>query len=123
MAGLIDRLRKLRLGGGETQDFGLRADKTKKGLGFFGTLQRPAGGVSTELSIGVDFNGKQTEIPSLVPTLDKTEIDFLLGGGKPTSIIVQKAIEHAKERIRLGLSPFAQAGEQLKQRLQGIPIK
>lgn len=95
------------------EEFGLRPDGTKKGSGYFGVLKRPDGKVSTELSIGVEFDGKETLIPALVPTLTKNEIDYLLASNKPTKEIIQKAVEHAKQRITEGKSPFAQEGEQL----------
>jgi hypothetical protein len=90
----------------------LRPDGTPKGLGYFGPLKRPDGRVSTELSIGVDFDGEETLIPSLVPTLDDGEVKYLLGGGKPTKQIVDKAVLHARKRMRDGKNPFAQEGEQ-----------
>jgi hypothetical protein len=93
-------------------DFGKRADGTSKGLGYFGILQRPDRKISTELSIGVNIDGKETEIPSLVPTLTRSEIDYLLAGGKPTEPIVNKAKTFAIKRLREGKNPFAQKGEQ-----------
>ena len=90
----------------------LRADGTPKGPGFLGTLKRPDGKVSTELSIGVKLGGKEIEIPSLVPTLTKDEVNYLLEGNKPTKQIVNKAVKHAKKRIAEGKSPFAQKKEQ-----------
>ena len=93
---------------------GFRADSTKKGLGYFGELKRPDGQVSTEISIGVEIDGKEIEIPTLVPTLTQDEINYLLKGGEPTDDIVDKAVKHAKERIKYGKSPFAQKGEQIK---------
>ena len=56
----------------------LRADGTPKGEGYFGKLKRPDGDVSTELSIGVNLGGKETEIPTLVPTLSEEEKNYLL---------------------------------------------
>jgi len=91
--------------------WGLRTDGTPKGPGFLGTLKRPDGHISTELSIGVGIDGKEIEIPSLVPTLTKDEINYLLKGNKPTKRIVDKAIKHAMKRINDGKSPFAQRGE------------
>jgi len=90
-------------------NWGTRSDGSPKGPGFMGTLQRPDGSVSTELSIGVNLDGKETEIPSLVPTLTKQETNHLLSGGQPTPEIVQKAVQHARQRISLGKSPFADA--------------
>ncbi len=85
----------------------------KKGPGFLGTLPAAEGKVSTELSIGVNIDGREIEIPSLVPTLSKEEVNYLLKGGKPTKIIVDKAVAYARKRIVEGKSPFAQEGEQL----------
>ncbi len=95
------------IGNRRTKNYGLRQDGTPKGEGYFGELQRPGGGISTELSIGVD--GQQ--IPSLVQTLSKRDIQYLLTGGEPTQDIVQKAILHAQDRRKQNKSPFYQMGE------------
>lgn len=89
-----------------SRGYGNRADGTQKGPGFMGEIKTPDGGVSTEISIGVELDGKETEIPTLVPTLTKDEITYLVGGGTPTDAIVKKAVDHAKKRIEKGLSPF-----------------
>lgn len=88
-------------------DYGLRPDNTPKGQGFLGPLQRPDGKVSTELTVGVGLDGKETNIPLLVPTLGQDEIEHLLGGGEPTQDMIGKAVQHAKGRISRGLSPYA----------------
>lgn len=95
----------------EPQGYGLRNDGTQKGKGYFGELKRPDGKVSTELSIGVNFDGKEEEIPLLVPTLTTDEINYLLNDGKPTATIKNKAVEHAKKRKSEGKSPFADEPE------------
>jgi len=92
-------------------DYGNRQDGTKKGNGFLGALSRPDGDVSTELSVGVNIGGKEVEIPALVPTLTKQEVDHLVNGGDPTDAIVNKAAAFAKSRIAQGKSPFAAAEE------------
>ncbi len=96
--------------------FGARQDGTPKGLGYLGLLKRPGGGVSSEISIGVNLNGKETEVPALVPTLTKDEVRSLLtmdlGRDKMPPAIVQKAVDFARTRMAKGLSPFAAAGEQ-----------
>lgn len=97
-----------------TPNYGLREDGTPKGPGFFGELQRPGGDISTEISIGVPINGKETSIPTLVPTLTEGEKKSLLSlqpGEKPSPEIVKKATEYAQKRQSLGLSPFVNAGE------------
>jgi len=87
--------------------YGDRADGTQKGRGYFGELERPDGNISTELSIGVSFDGQETEIPLLVPTLSSEEVEYLLSGKEATKEIVKKAVDHAKLRMRDGKSPFA----------------
>lgn len=101
----------------EVRGGNLRADKTEKGPGFFGEIALPDGRVSTEFSIGVRIKGKETEIPTLVPTLTQQELDLMINdiipNGKETpDSIVQKAVDHANQRISEGKSPFAQEGEQ-----------
>jgi hypothetical protein len=94
-------------------DYGKRADGSPKGLGFFGELKRPDGYTSTELSIGVNMNGKETEIPLLVPTLTREEVDYLLRGGEPTPTLVDKAVGFAQQRMKAGKPFFADDGEQV----------
>jgi len=100
----------------QKRDPSRRPDGTKKGPGFLGTIDRPGGGVSTELSIGINMDGKNTLIPLLVPSLNKDEINFLLQSqGDPSRIpkgIIDKAVNHARQRIKAGESPFAGEGEQ-----------
>jgi hypothetical protein len=87
-------------------EYGKRLDGTSKGRGFLGELKRPDGKVSTELSIGVEMDGEENLIPSLVPGLDDSEVKHLLGGGKTTPEILRKAVDHARRRKQVGLSPF-----------------
>jgi hypothetical protein len=63
----------------------------------------------TEYSVGVNIDGKDVEIPTLVPTLTQDEIDLLLNlpdGDKPPRAIINKAIDHARNRIKNNKSPF-----------------
>lgn len=97
---------------GKDYGYGKRPDGTFKGPGFLGELKRPDGNISTELSIGVEIKGKETEIPMIVPTLSQDQIEHLLNGGEPTTSIIQKAIDHAKIRIDSGKSPFFGAADE-----------
>ena len=97
--------------------WGNRPDGTPKGAGFLGVLKRPDGGISTELSIGVPIDGKETEIPTLVPTLDAKEKEWLLTHEPTTKIpesILKKAVAHAEGRIKSGKSPFASMEDEPK---------
>ena len=90
----------------DTSNFGNRSDGTPKGRGFLGVLERPDGKVSTELSISVNIDGKEMEIPSLVPTLKNEEVKHLLSGGEMTKDIVGKAVNYARDRMKNGLGVY-----------------
>jgi len=89
-----------------------REDGGVKGPGWLGALRRKDGGYSGELTIGVDWGQGETYIPLLVPGLTDDEVRYLLDGNdNPKTIpesIMRKAVEHAQNRIRQGLSPYAQ---------------
>jgi hypothetical protein len=101
------------------KEYGDRPDGTKKGRGFLGEMQRLDGGVSTEISAGFEIDGKEVDIPLMVPSLTKKEIDYLLNAdtqgeeffkNMPESI-ADKAIDHAKKRMKEGKSVFYVDGE------------
>ena len=111
--------------GGDANDrstWGNRADGSAKGNGWLGVIQRPDGGVSTEISVGVNIDGKETEIPLLVPVLSEQEVAYLTQNNPdqqanpdflrnmPPSIM-QKAVQFARQRVAQGLSPFKQDNE------------
>lgn len=101
-----------------------RADGSTKGTGFLGLRQRPDGSVSSELSIGVTIDGKETEVPTMVPGLTSNEFKWLMttgpadqekafqSGKNPlANSIIEKATTHAKARLAAGLNPFKQDSE------------
>jgi len=117
--GRIDEAYASLFGEPEAPSYGARADGTQKGAGFYGEMGRPDGNISTEISVGVNMDGKETEIPLMVPGLSKSEMDYLLNTDPaspefqrnlPPSIL-DKAVSHARSRIAQGQSPFAQANE------------
>ena len=96
-----------------------RADGSlKSARGYLGPVKNLVqGGTMTEVSIGVEINGKEMEVPTMVPTLTQEEIDTLAnmqieGNAKniPKSI-KDKAIAHAKKRLAAGKSVFYVDGE------------
>ena len=101
----------------QTSQYGKRlGNNGQKGSGFFGLMKRPDGNISTELSVGVEMNGEEVLIPSLVPTLTQDEINQVLSNtGVPQPSIVAKAADYARMRMSQGLSPFWQEGEQVYQ--------
>ncbi len=69
------------------------------------------------------MDGKEVELPLMVPTLTRPEVDTLLGLGDPKAdgfwpkvpqSIKDKAVAHARARIAAGKSPFAGADESPK---------
>jgi hypothetical protein len=97
----------------------IRNDGTKKQNGYLGHLKMldGSGNDATEMSIGVEIDGKETEIPTLVPTLTKSEIDYLLKGGSPNDkgnsiakTITKKAVDFAFSRKKEGKPYFADNG-------------
>lgn len=98
----------------DMKDAGNRPDGSKKGSGFLGVLKSANGNAMTEYSIGVKIKGKEIDIPTLVPTLNRSEVTTLLNlkdGEKIPESIVQKAVDHAKMRIADGKSVFAGTDE------------
>ena len=106
--------------GGSVEDPSMyRSDGSKKSAqGFLGPVKNNVeGGTMTEVSVGMEINGQEMEVPTMVPSLTKEEIETLAnmkleGNAKniPESIIM-KAKQHALQRIEQGLSPFYQDGE------------
>jgi len=97
-------------------DYGTRHGSTApKGQGFLGPLKRPDGGVMSEFSIDVTFDGKPVQIPTLVPTLTRSEVQQLLTMRENDPLppaIEAKAVAFAKQRMAAGKDPFAGPGEQ-----------
>ena len=90
-----------------------RNDGTQKGSGYLVRITNSRGQTMTEYSIGVNIDGRDIEIPTIVPTLNEREIQYLLNMQDDMPIppsIQRKAIDHAIERQRQGLSPFHDSG-------------
>ena len=102
--------------------YGNRPDGTKKGKGFLGELARPDGSVSTEISAGVQIDGKEMDIPLLVPGLNKKEREYLLSTDPKDKEffknmpdgLMDKAVDHANKRIKDGKSVFKEDDEEDK---------
>lgn len=95
--------------------YGMRADgSAPKGKGYFGEIPNNRGANMTEYSMSVELNGREQEIPLIVPTLTSKDIEILKDVdniGQVPQQIKQKAIKHAVSRLREGKSPFAGATE------------
>lgn len=95
----------------------LRSDGTVKDqTGFLGPIPTDDGRVMTEQTIGVEIDGKEVNIPALVPGLDEYEIGLLASGTVDWNSIVgkgikEKAVNHYKFRKSKGLDPYYKTGE------------
>ena len=117
--GLLASLRRLknperrmrRQEGGE-----LRIDGTEKSMhGYLGPIENSRGQIMTELSIGVEMDGKEILIPTLVPTLNDQDIQVLQNLSEDAPIpesIIKKAVAHAHERMKENKNAFYQHGEE-----------
>ena len=91
-----------------------RPDGKPKGEGWLGPIKHANGKIATEITAGVNIHGKETGIPLMVPTLDANEVRHLMSVDPrnpdffktlpPT--IMQKAVDHAMQRIAEGKSPY-----------------
>lgn len=102
---------------GDATEWDKRADGSDKGTGWLGVRSRPDGSVSSELSIGVEINGEEVDIPTMVPGLTPEEMRWLMttpleqqAQNMPQTIL-RKAVAHAMHRMANGKSPFAQEGD------------
>jgi len=113
MSGPVARVRRKKIEENRP-GWGLRTDGAAKGEGWLGILKRPTGGISTEITAGVQIGGRETEIPLIVPTLSAEEVKWLLSADLQApdfyqhlpSSIMKKAIAHAEQRIKAGKSPL-----------------
>jgi GH24 family phage-related lysozyme (muramidase) len=93
----------------------LRPDGTRKSeIGFLGPQTSDSGNIMTEYSVGVEIDGKEMDVPTLIPGLTEDELNVLKTEPDPNNIpkaIINKARDHAVQRIKEGQSPFYQEGE------------
>jgi hypothetical protein len=127
MGGLVRNRDKYAKGGKVDDPSMYRRDgSTKSAKGFLGPVENKAqGGTMTEVSVGIEIEGKEMEVPTMVPTLTPEEIDTLAnmqleGNAKniPQSIII-KAKEHAIKRLKEGKSVYYVDGEEREEFSQG----
>ena len=88
----------------------------KSQIGFLGPILNNDGEIMTEFSTDMEVDGNKIEIPSLVPTLTEEEVEYIknMKGGAGFNIkeipmemtIINKARQHAMERLQAGMSPF-----------------
>jgi len=99
----------------------LRSDgSTKSAQGYLGAFPDKYGKMMTEQTIGVEIDGKEVQMPAIVPTTTPDEIE-LLGSGNvnwksPRGQLIQdKAVANYRDRMSKGLNPYYQDGETVAQ--------
>ena len=83
----------------------------QKQAGWRGILSDGKGGVMTEVSTGVKIDGKEVEIPLIVPESTKEDLQRIakIANGELTQIpddLLEKALTFAKKRLAEGKSAF-----------------
>jgi hypothetical protein len=102
-----------------------RRDGSKKSArGYLGPIKnKVTGGTMTEFSVGIEIDGKEVEVPAMVPTLSSSEIEYMqeMEPGKGWDMsnpveqsIVKKAKDHAQKRLSEGKSVYYQDSENKK---------
>jgi len=92
--------------------WGNRVDGTPKGPGYLGTLKSKSGNDMTEYSIGVNIDGEEMEIPTIVDGLSPEEIEYLKT--EPRELpkeLIDKAVTSARQRKAQGKSVFKETEE------------
>ena len=94
-----------------------RSDGSEKSAkGYLGPIVNERDGKTmTEFTIGVEIDGKEVNVPSMVPTLSSKEIEILrntIPGEKIPESIARKAKAHALMRMKQGKNIFYQDGEE-----------
>jgi len=90
-----------------------RQDGSVKGPGWLGPYKNPKGQMVTEYSLGVELDGKELDIPSLVPGLTPQEIREVVLG-KVSKSVTDKAVAHARQRIKENKSVWADENDYKK---------
>lgn len=96
-------------------DYGSRPDGSKKGKGYFGELINKQGDVVTEMTVGVNIDGQEVDIPVVNPFMSGEDINTLLNLPEDKPIpnkLIRSAIDFALYRKQQGLSPYAQSSEE-----------
>jgi hypothetical protein len=90
------------------KDYGMRhnPEDGPKYSGWKGELKDIDGNAVTEMSIGVNIDDKETDIPLIVPDSTDAELKRLLNKQAPTDAMVKKAYDWAVIRLKNNQSPF-----------------
>lgn len=104
----------------EIAEWGTRQNGDPKNAGWRGILYDGEGGVMTEVSIGVQIDNQEVQIPLIVPATTNEQLDTIakIATDETVEVPIQlknKAVEWALERITENKSPFYNGDEQDQQ--------
>lgn len=104
----------------EIAEWGTRQNGDPKNAGWRGILYDGEGGVMTEVSIGVQIDNQEVQIPLIVPATTNEQLDTIakIATDETVEVPIQlknKALEWALERITENKSPFYNGDEQDQQ--------
>jgi hypothetical protein len=94
----------------QVTDYGSRPDGTPKGTGWLGEIKRPDGTVMTEVTTGVNLNGREVNIPLVTPKATKEDLEYLKSAdvkGKDfyknmPKGLMDRAVNHAVKQMKAG---------------------
>lgn len=97
---------------GDRGKYGVRhqPEQGYKGKGFLGIIKGSDGKDMTEYTVGVNINGRKVDVPTLVPTLTREEVEKIQNYQIDENI-QKKARKHALDRLKQGRSIYADEGE------------
>lgn len=107
-------LKQIGLLEGGNGKYGRRPDGTLKGDGWMGVQNATDKNGNpikvTEYSVGVNINGTEMDIPTLIPGMSQADVNRVVQAAandeSPPADIVKRATEFAQKRVSAGLSPF-----------------
>ena len=90
------------------KDYGMRNNPAdgQKYTGWKGELIDIDGNSVTEMSIGVNIDDKEIDIPLIIPNSTDAELKRILNKKAPTDAMVKKAYDWAIIRLKNNQSPF-----------------
>lgn len=96
-------------------NYGKRPDGSNKGRGYLGEIKRPDGSVMTEVTTGIEIDGKEMDIPLITKYSTKEDIEYLKKAdikgndfykNMPAGL-VDRAVQHALDRKKAGKPIYA----------------
>lgn len=96
-------------------NYGKRPDGTNKGRGYLGEIKRPDGMIMTEVTTGVEIDGKEVDIPIITKYSTKEDIEYIKNAdikGKDfyknmPAGLMDRAVKHAMDRKKAGKPIYA----------------